>query len=96
MQGAPKRTSGRSHPWSAPLRATSSVLYISTWLATLKLLKMQGCSFVRFVGIALRLERFTFVRGERLDDRKNCENNHARTAHSPQVITVDAFAASGR
>jgi hypothetical protein len=24
MQGAPKKTSGRSHPWNAPLRATSS------------------------------------------------------------------------
>ena len=59
MQGAPKRTSGRSHPWSAPLRATSSVLDISTRLAILKLLKMQGRSFLRFVGIALRLERFT-------------------------------------
>jgi hypothetical protein len=26
MQGAPKKTSGRSRPWNAPLRATSSVV----------------------------------------------------------------------
>jgi hypothetical protein len=60
MQGAPKRTSGRSHPWSAPLRATSSVLCISTWFAILKLLKTQGRSFLRFVGIALRLGKIYF------------------------------------
>src|ERR1700693_6574215 len=61
MQGAPKRTSGRSHPWSAPLRATSSVLCISTWRAVPNLLKMQDRRFVRFVGIALPLERFTIA-----------------------------------
>src|SRR5271156_715641 len=31
MQGAPKKTSGRSRRWNAPLRATSSGLYISTY-----------------------------------------------------------------
>src|SRR6202021_917438 len=61
MQGAPKRTSGRSHPWSAPLRATSSVLCVSTWRAVPKLLKMQDRRFVRFVGIALPPERFTIA-----------------------------------
>jgi hypothetical protein len=79
MQGAPKRTSGRSHPWSAPLRATSSVSYISTWLAILKLHKMQGRRFVRFVGIALRLERFTFVHRDRLNNRKNRENKGVKS-----------------
>ena len=71
MQGAPKRTSGRSHPWSAPLRATSSVSYISTWCAILKLHKMHGCRIVRFVGIALRLERFTSAGNTGNSARKN-------------------------
>jgi len=42
MQGAPKRTSGRSHPWSAPLRATSSVLYMCNPRAIRNMLKRQA------------------------------------------------------
>jgi hypothetical protein len=61
MQGALKRTSGRSRPWSAPLRATSSVLCVSTRHAILKLHKMQGLSDVRFVVIALLVERFARI-----------------------------------
>ena len=46
---------------------------------------------MRFVGIALRLERFTSGSLERSDKRKNCENNHLSNVHLPQVILVDAI-----
>ena len=59
MQGAPKKTSGRSPSWSAPLRATSSGSRISTWRALCNLLKIQARPATSFVGIALSRERFT-------------------------------------
>jgi hypothetical protein len=65
MQGAPKKTSGRSHPWNAPLRATSSGICISTRRAVRKLLKTQAWDFGGVVGIALRRERFTSARDAR-------------------------------
>jgi hypothetical protein len=59
MQGAPKKTSGRSYPWNATLRATSSGIGISTWRAVPKPLKIQAGLQMRFVGFALGRERFT-------------------------------------
>ena len=59
MQGAPKKTSGRSPSWNAPLRATSSTLSVSTWCAVSKLHKTQMRHTKEFVVIALMRERFT-------------------------------------
>jgi|HubBroStandDraft_6_1064221.scaffolds.fasta_scaffold40720_3 hypothetical protein len=59
MQGAPKKTSGRSPSWSAPLRATSSGTRISIWRAVCNLIKIQARPAPSFVGIALSRERFT-------------------------------------
>src|ERR1700722_8563746 len=58
-KGAPKKTSGRSSSWSAPLRATSSDFTRAHDVPFCKLLKLglYGCG--GRVGIALEGERFT-------------------------------------
>jgi hypothetical protein len=71
MQGATKRTSGRSHSWCAPLRATSSGLSKAPGLPFRKLLKTQVVTFARLVGIARPRERFT--------SERNAEQRPGRT-----------------
>jgi hypothetical protein len=85
MQGAPKKTSGRSPSWSAPLRATSSGTRISTWRAVCNLLKIQARPASYFVGIALSRERFTSGVGrEALKGPKGCGKN--KTAEFPRHL----------
>src|SRR6202035_739722 len=58
-KGAPKKTSGRSSSWSAPLRATSSDVTNAHRVPFRKSLKTQKVSSDDVVGIALGWERFT-------------------------------------
>jgi hypothetical protein len=58
-KGTPKKTSGRSPSWSAPLRATSSVLLKAPGVPFRNPNKIQGPTGARIVGIALGRERFT-------------------------------------
>ena len=60
-KGAPKKTSGRSPSWSAPLRATSSIYLRASGMPFCKLNKIQEYTGRRVVGIALGRERFTGV-----------------------------------
>src|SRR6267154_1320718 len=58
-KGAPKKTSGRSPSWSAPLRATSSISLKASRVPFCNSNKIQEHSGDRTVGIALGRERFT-------------------------------------
>ena len=74
-KGAPKKTSGRSPSWSAPLRATSSISLKAPGVPFCNSNKIQEHSGDRTVGIALGRERFTSTsEGNRHKGQRVVEN----------------------